>query len=116
MRLSALAVLALLCAGTVPAREESGELPAASPEIRYVGRTETTGGSVSFDWSGTYFECRFTGGSLAVRVSDTKRNYYNLTLDGHDAGIVATFGTDSLVVLAEGLGEGEHTLQMQKRT
>ena len=116
MRLSALAVLALLCAGTVPAREESGELPAASPEIRYVGRTETTGGSVSFDWSGTYFECRFTGGSLAVRVSDTKRNYYNLTLDGHDAGIVATFGTDSLVVLAEGLGEGEHTLRMQKRT
>lgn len=116
MRLSALAVLALLCAGSVPAREESGELPAASPEIRYVGRTETTGGSVSFDWSGTYFECRFTGGSLAVRVSDTKRNYYNLTLDGHDAGIVATFGTDSLVVLAEGLGEGEHTLRMQKRT
>lgn len=116
MRLSALAVLALLCAGTVPARERSGELPAASPEIRYVGRTETTGGSVSFDWSGTYFECRFTGGSLAVRVSDTKRNYYNLTLDGHDAGIVATFGTDSLVVLTEGLGEGEHTLRMQKRT
>lgn len=116
MRLSALAVLALLCAGSVPAREESGELPAASPEIRYVGRTETTGGSVSFDWSGTYFECRFTGGSLAVRVSDTKRNYYNLTLDGHDAGIAATFGTDSLVVLAEGLGEGEHTLRMQKRT
>jgi len=116
MRLSALAVLALLCAGSVPAREESGELPAASPEIRYVGRTETTGGSVSFDWSGTYFECRFTGGSLAVRVSDTKRNYYNLTLDGHDAGIVATFGTDSLVVLTEGLGEGEHTLRMQKRT
>lgn len=27
-----------------------------------------------------------------------------------------TFGTDSLVVLAEGLGEGEHTLRMQKRT
>ena len=39
MRLSALAVLALLCAGTVPARERSGELPAASPEIRFVGRT-----------------------------------------------------------------------------
>ena len=56
-----------------PRPEGSGELPAASPEIRYVGRTETTGGSVSFDWAEPIFECRFTGGSLAVRVSDTKK-------------------------------------------
>jgi len=71
---------------------------------------------VSFDWSGTCFECRFTGGSLAMRVSDTKKNYYNLTVDGRDAGVVTTFGTDSVVVLAEKLGRGEHTVRMQKRT
>ena len=67
-------------------------------------------------WSGTSFECRFTGGSLAMRVSDTKKNYYNLTVDGRDAGVVTTFGTDSVVVLAEKLGRGEHTVRMQKRT
>lgn len=109
------AVLALLCAGAVSAQKRT-EAPAASSEVRYVGRTQTNGGDVSFDWSGTSFECRFTGGSLAMRVSDTKKNYYNLTVDGRDAGVVTTFGTDSVVVLAEKLGRGEHTVRMQKRT
>ena len=58
----------------------------------------------------------YAGGSLAMRVSDTKKNYYNLTVDGRDAGVVTTFGTDSVVVLAEKLGRGEHTVRMQKRT
>ena len=102
------AALALLCAGAVSAQKRT-EVPAASSEVRYVGRTQTNGGDVSFDWSGTSFECRFTGGSLAMRVSDTKKNYYNLTVDGRDAGVVTTFGTDSVVVLAEKLGRGEHT-------
>ena len=78
------AALALLCAGAVSAQKRT-EAPAASSEVRYVGRTQTKGGDVSFDWSGTSFECRFTGGSLAMRVSDTKKNYYNLTVDGRDA-------------------------------
>ena len=108
------AALALLCAGAVSAQKRT-ETPAASSEVRYVGRTQTKGGDVSFDWSGTSFECRFTGGSLAMRVSDTKKNYYNLTVDGRDAGVVTTFGTDSVVVLAEKLGRGEHTVRMQKR-
>lgn len=60
------AVLALLCAGAVSAQKRT-EAPAASSEVRYVGRTQTNGGDVSFDWSGTSFECRFTGGSLAMR-------------------------------------------------
>ena len=107
------AVLALLCAGAVSAQERT-EAPAASSEVRYVGRTQTNGDDVSFDWSGTCFECRFTGGSLAMRVSDTKKNYYDLTVDGRDAGVVTTFGTDSVVVLAEKLGRGEHTVRMQE--
>ena len=71
------------------------------------------GGDVSFDWSGTSFECRFTGGSLAMRVSDTKKNYYNLTVDGRDAGVVTTFGTDSVVVLAEKLGRDPEALRAE---
>ena len=44
------AVLALLCAGAVSAQERT-EAPAASSEVRYVGRTQTNGGDVSFDSS-----------------------------------------------------------------
>ena len=42
------AALALLCAGAVSAQKRT-EAPAASSEVRYVGRTQTKGGDVSFD-------------------------------------------------------------------
>lgn len=104
-----------LCAGTLAAQEYT-ELPASSPEIRYVGRTVTADGGVSFDWSGSYMECRFTGRSFAVRISDTRKNYYNLTIDGCDAGTVTITGSDTLVTLASKLKRGEHSLRLQKRT
>ena len=91
------------------------EFPADAPEIGYVGRTAGDGGGVSFDWAGTTVRCRFTGSRLAVRVSDTQKNYYRVTVDGEETTI-ATFGTDSLVVLAEGLGRGEHFATLLKRT
>lgn len=94
------------------------EYRADSPEIEYTGRTHAPGdGSVSFDWSGTYLTCRFTGGYLAMRVTDTKRNYYNLYIDGRlQPHPVVTHGTDSLVVLARDLSFGEHLIRLQKRT
>ncbi len=115
MRRVIFAALALMCAGAASARGPI-EVPGSSAEVRYVGRTLVRGADVSFDWSGTWFECRFTGTSLAIRVSDTKKNYYNLTVDGRDAGVVATFGADSVIMLAGGLARGEHTVRMQKRT
>lgn len=116
MRKLLFASVALACVMAACTSGESTEYPASSPEIRYVGRTLTENGAVTFDWSGTYLECRFTGPSLAVRVSDTKKNYYNITVDGRACDLVTTSGTDTLIVLAEGLGRGEHTLHMQKRT
>lgn len=111
-----LLTLLLACGCCALRAQGHAEFPASAPEIRYVGRTLTTDEGVDFDWSGTSFECRFTGRSFAVRATDTKKNYYNLTVDGHDAGTVALCGRDTLIVLASGLGRGEHTLRMQKRT
>ncbi|MEG2369531.1 MAG: SGNH/GDSL hydrolase family protein [Alistipes sp.] len=108
-------LLALLCACASFAGEYT-RVAATSPEIRYVGRTLSLDGSVSFDWSGSYFECRFTGNHLAINVSDTKKNYYNLFIDGQNAGVITTFGRDSVIVLADKLGRGQHTVRMQKRT
>ena len=61
------AVLALLCAGAVSAQERT-EAPAASSEVRYVGRTQTNGGDVSFDWSGTCFVLRAARWRCAFRI------------------------------------------------
>ena len=93
------------------------ELPATSPEIRYTGRiARGSDGSVGYDWPGVYAEMRFTGPELTIRVSDTGHSYHNVAIDGRPVRVVETFGCDSLVPLASGLSEGEHTLRLQKRT
>lgn len=116
MNRNLLFLMVLLFAGSCQTGGEAVEYRADSPEVRYVGRTVAQEGSVSFDWSGSYVELRFRASELAVRLSDTKKNYYNLTLDGAPCGVVTTHGCDTLVTLASGLGAGEHTLRMQKRT
>lgn len=109
-----LAAFALLqgCASRI------AEYRADAPQIEYVGRTHAPGdGSVRFDWSGTYLHCRFTGGYLAMRISDTKKNYFNLFIDGElQPRVIVTQGQDSLVVLARDLSFGEHVVSLQKRT
>ncbi len=90
---------------------------ASDPNIRYTGRTVVEkDGSVSFDWSGTYVEFTFTGGYLAMRVSDTKKNYYNLFVNGEQVSTITTFGNDSLIVLARNLKKGKNVIRLQKRT
>ena len=50
-------------------------------------------GSISFDWSGVYIDIRFTGTYLAMEASDTKRNFFNHTLDGEAQEKFTTEGT-----------------------
>lgn len=114
--ISLFALLGLLFATSCQPTQPAAEYAADTPEVRYVGRVERAEGSVSFDWSGTYLEIRFRGEEIVLRLSDTKKNYYNLTLDGQEAGVVATHGCDSLLTLAQGLSNEEHTLRLQKRT
>ena len=99
---------------------EKIETPASDPRIEYIGRTLTDGKDVSYDWSGVYFRVKFTGPYLAMRCSDTKNCWFNLWTDkemGPEADKVFMVGAkDTLVVLAEGLGKGEHEVILQKRT
>ena len=93
------------------------EYPANAPQVRYVGRTlADADGRVSFDWAGTYWECRFTGTEIAMRASDTRRSFYNVFLDGELHRVVQVGGEDTLLVLASAPGDGVHDLRVQKRT
>ena len=49
--------------------------------ITCIGRAEIKDGNHSFDWTGVYMRVRFQGSSLAFKVSDTKKDYYNIWLD-----------------------------------
>ena len=93
------------------------ELPGNFPMVRYTGRVvKADDGSVSFDWSGTYAELKFTGGFLAIRVSDTRKSYYNVFINGQRVNVVSTFGKDSVIVLAAGLKGRYNTAYIQKRS
>lgn len=93
---------------------------ATDARITYIGRTLAEGDGVSFDWSGVQCRVRFSGRRISLRCSDTKANYYNVWLDrGMETEpdkIIRTAGSDTLIVLFEGLKRGEHSLILQKRT
>lgn len=96
------------------------ETPASDSRICYTGRTVAEDGNVSFDWTGTDCRIRFSGPYLAVRCSDTKANYFNVWIDKEFSDkadkVIRTSGQDTLIVIAENLGRGEHTAIIQKRT
>ena len=96
-------------------------VPASDSRITFVGRTEVSGDKVSFDWSGVYARISFTGNYLAMKASDTQRNYFNVWVDSKQTGeperIVSTHGADSLIVLFECKGKPSvHDVILQKRT
>lgn len=97
------------------------ETPASDSRIEYTGRTLVEGNDVSYDWSGVYFRVRFSGSYLAMKCSDTKNCWFNLWVDKEmtpvaDKKFMVGEAKDTLIVLAEGLGKGEHEIILQKRT
>lgn len=110
---------------------QNTEYPANDRRITYVGRTQATADGVTFDWSGSSVRICFRGTALAIRVSDTDKDYYNLWTDREpDAEadkVIAVAGKDTTIVLfdaREGLSPkaarrvkaAEHTVYLNKRT
>ena len=93
-------------------------LSATQTPMHIEGRYATLDdGSISFDWSGVYIDIRFTGTYLAMEVSDTKRNFFNLTLDGEAQEKFTTEGDHTTVVLFDNKeAQGEHIIRIQKAT
>ena len=110
---------------TAPAAARTS-VQASDSRITYIGRTLQQDGSVSFDWSSTYARISFQGDYLAVRASDSGKDYFNVWIDrdmSADADKVLSLSSrDSLLVLfdANDLRKGRrnrpHTVIIQKRT
>ena len=117
-----MAVLGLTLCSDLAAKKakELIETPASDTRIEFTGRTLREGTDVSYDWSGVYFRVRFNGPYLAMKCSDTKNCWFNLWTDKEMSPKAdRTFmvgAKDTLIVLAEGLGKGEHEIILQKRT
>ena len=93
-------------------------LPANNEGVTYTGRIATNqDGSVSYDWTGVYLQTYFTGGYLAIDVSESDTSWHNLFIDGKWVRKVKVTGnTTQRIVLAEKLPKGTHLLRLQKCT
>lgn len=105
MKKITLLAVALFGAAYMSAAPKATEtaIKASDSRITYIGRTEVKDGNVSFDWTGVYAKVRFQGNSLSFKVSDTKKNYYNVWLDGSMATtpdkVIAVHGSDTTIVI-----------------
>ena len=105
-----------------PAAQAAGpnltkKVPASDSGISYTGRTLAEGEGVSFDWVGTYLQTDFTGGSIAVDISDTGNNYFNIFIDEKlTRKIQVNSPTATRIILAQGLSSGFHRLKLQRCT
>lgn len=86
--------------------------------VSYTGRTlALSDGSVRYDWTGTYLQTDFTGGSIAIEVSDTKKTYHNLYIDGQLIRRITIEGQKPhRIVLADNLTGQSHRLCLQRVT
>lgn len=90
-------------------------LPGNDPNVEYVGRTAENNGSVSFDWTGVHLRTQVSGGYLAVKMTDTKGDYYDLFIDGQFAKTFKV-SSDTVVTLVSGAASKTHRVLLYKRT
>lgn len=97
--------------------------------ITWVGRTLKNNGEVSFDWSATYARISFEGEELAIKASDTRKDYFNVWIDrpmsAEPDKVITIEGKEKTIVLADKSdfkalygrkGPDTHTVIIQKRT
>lgn len=89
--------------------------PGNDPNVEYVGRTAENNGSVSFDWTGVHIRTQVAGGYLAVKMTDTRGDYYDLFIDGKLDKTFKVSG-DTVVPLVSGAVPGKHRVLIYKRT
>jgi lysophospholipase L1-like esterase len=81
--------------------------------VRFIGRVDTSDAAgPRFAWSGTGVVARFSGSELAVRMNGGQQ--YTVLIDGElQPKLTTTGGADAL---ASGLAEGEHRVEIYRRT
>ena len=99
---------------------------ASDGRITFVGRTQTNGDCVSFDWTGCYLRIKFNGPFLSIRASETGKSYFNVWLDSSTDKtpdkVISISGKDTTIILANGKdfsAKGTlspHDVTIQKRT
>jgi len=85
--------------------------------IRYQGRIGQDSAAKIMYWSGSSIKVKFKGSQIAVVLKDeTYNNYFNILIDGELTEILRPDTLKKTYVLAEGLSDELHTVEIFKRT
>jgi hypothetical protein len=88
-----------------------------SDSIRYTGRIKRATDSVAIFWPGTSVMIRFNGTGLKAKMMDQHgENYFNVIIDHDSLHYFRLQKSKTFYTLAENLPEGEHTIELIKRT
>ncbi len=88
-----------------------------SPNISYEGRVVYKPDAAILSWPGTSVTLNFQGKELSAILQDLdSANYYNVIVDNKVSFKLHTETTKRSYLLASGLSEGKHTVQLFKRT
>ena len=110
--------LLLLFAGTITRVAGQGlKIKYNDPHIHYAGRIAFSDSSARLSWTATSLKINFSGtGVKALLMDERGDNYYNVIVDGKVTSILHPDSTKQLYTLAADLPEGDHTLELFKRT
>jgi lysophospholipase L1-like esterase len=113
-----LLLMSLSLAAAAPVAAESLLVPPDNPALVYSARIDRSApGRASLSWSGARIRLRFTGSSVALRMTDdTGETYLRAWVDGRPLPKVHVGAAKGLVTLASGLSAGEHTVEVVRIT
>jgi len=99
-------------------KDDSVRIGANNPAIQYSGRSEGTGTSrVTLGYSGARVRLRFQGTSVGINLKDDSgENYAMVWIDGEAGAKFRLNSKDDFYTLAEGLEQGEHTVEVVRIT
>jgi lysophospholipase L1-like esterase len=91
--------------------------PPGEPAVHYVGRFDASDPAhVRMDWSGVGVVFRFAGTGASVRLDDSA-GWFTVVVDGvAQPQPLQTTPGEQLYPLAQGLPDGEHTIELYRRT
>ncbi|HEV8063051.1 MAG TPA: SGNH/GDSL hydrolase family protein [Gemmataceae bacterium] len=97
------------------------ELPVAvkptDPNIRYVGRFDNSApAGPSCAWSNSAVHLRFKGTALSVKLAENSENHWQVVIDGKPTSVIKSKGPGAVYPIATGLAEGEHSVELVRRT
>lgn len=110
-------LLLLLLAVNLSCYAQNVVIKSHDTHLRYSGRIVMLDDAAELSWSASSVKINFRGtGAKATLKDEYGQNYLNVIVDGKMSGVIRPDSTQKEYVLAADLPDGNHTLELYKRT